>query len=69
MLTKTPRNGKNGKGRNNGKKQPEIAVLPKINNTTDTRDILAHGSQGVTSAKLPNVVAEDTWDLYKVLLR
>jgi hypothetical protein len=32
-------------------------------------DILAHGSQGVTSAKLPNVVAEDTWDLFKVLLR
>jgi hypothetical protein len=32
-------------------------------------DILTHGSQGVTSAKLPNVVAEDTWDLYKVLLR
>jgi len=32
-------------------------------------DILAHGSQGVTSAKLPNVVAEDTWDLFKVMLR
>jgi hypothetical protein len=32
-------------------------------------DVLAHGSQGVTSAKLPNVVAEDTWDLFKVLLR
>jgi hypothetical protein len=32
-------------------------------------DILAHGSQGVSSAKLPNVVAEDTWDLFKVLLR
>src|SRR5215831_540937 len=32
-------------------------------------DILTHGSQGVTAAKLPNVVAEDTWDLYKVLLR
>jgi len=32
-------------------------------------DILTHGSQGVTSAKLPNVLAEDTWDLYKVLLR
>ncbi len=32
-------------------------------------DILAHGSQGVTAAKLPNVVAEDTWDLFKVLLR
>jgi hypothetical protein len=32
-------------------------------------DVLAHGSQGVTAAKLPNVVAEDTWDLFKVLLR
>jgi hypothetical protein len=32
-------------------------------------DVLAHGSQGVTSARLPNVVAEDTWDLFKVLLR
>ena len=32
-------------------------------------DMLAHGSQGVTSARLPNVVAEDTWDLFKVLLR
>ena len=26
-------------------------------------------SQGVTAAKLPNVLAEDTWDLFKVLLR
>jgi hypothetical protein len=32
-------------------------------------DVMAHGSQGVTAAKLPNVVAEDTWDLFKVLLR
>jgi hypothetical protein len=32
-------------------------------------DVLAHGSQGVTSAKLPNVLAEDTWDLFTVLLR
>lgn len=31
-------------------------------------DVLTHGSYGVTSAKLPNVVAEDTWDLMKVLL-
>ena len=31
-------------------------------------DVLAHGSQGVTAARLPNVVAEDTWDLFKVLL-
>jgi hypothetical protein len=32
-------------------------------------DVLAHGSHGVTAAKLPNVVAEDTWDLFKVLLQ
>ena len=32
-------------------------------------DILTHSSQGVTSSKLPNVLAEDTWDLFKVLLR
>jgi hypothetical protein len=32
-------------------------------------DVLTHGSQGVTAAKLPNVVAQDTWDLFKVLLR
>jgi hypothetical protein len=32
-------------------------------------DVFTHGSQGVTAAKLPNVVAEDTWDLFKVLLR
>src|SRR6185295_1884185 len=32
-------------------------------------DVITHGSQGVTAAKLPNVVAEDTWDLFKVLLR
>jgi predicted nucleic acid-binding Zn-ribbon protein len=32
-------------------------------------DVMTHGSQGVTAAKLPNVVAEDTWDLFKILLR
>jgi DNA repair exonuclease SbcCD ATPase subunit len=32
-------------------------------------DVLAHGSQGVTAAKLPNVLVEDTWELFKVLLR
>lgn len=32
-------------------------------------DVLAHGSQGVVSARLPNVLAEDTWDLFSVLLR
>jgi len=32
-------------------------------------DVIAHGSQGVAASKLPNVLAEDTWDLFKVLLR
>jgi hypothetical protein len=32
-------------------------------------DVLMHGAQGVSSARLPNVLAEDTWDLLKVLLR
>jgi hypothetical protein len=32
-------------------------------------DVIAHGSQGMTAARLPNVLAEDTWDLFKVLLR
>jgi hypothetical protein len=32
-------------------------------------DVMAHSAQGVTSAKLPNVLAEDTWELFKVLLR
>jgi hypothetical protein len=32
-------------------------------------DVLTHGSHGVTAAKLPNVVAEDTWDLFRVLLQ
>jgi predicted nucleic acid-binding Zn-ribbon protein len=32
-------------------------------------DVITHGSQGVTAARLPNVVAEDTWDLFSVLLR
>jgi uncharacterized protein len=51
MLKKTPGNG-NGKsgGRNgnkskNGKKPPAVSELPKINNLTDTRDILAHAAK------------------------
>jgi hypothetical protein len=32
-------------------------------------DVMAHGSRGATAARLPNVIAEDTWDLFKVLLR
>ncbi len=32
-------------------------------------DVITHGSQGVSAARLPNVMAEDSWDLLKVLLR
>jgi hypothetical protein len=32
-------------------------------------DVLAHGSFGVSAARLPNVLAEDTWDLFKILLQ
>jgi hypothetical protein len=32
-------------------------------------DVITHGSQGVAASRLPNVLAEDTWELFKVLLR
>ncbi len=32
-------------------------------------DVLVHGAQGVNATRLPNVLAEDTWDLFSVLLR
>lgn len=32
-------------------------------------DVLAGAAQGASALKLPNVLAEDTWDLYRVLLR
>jgi hypothetical protein len=32
-------------------------------------DVLAHGSFGATASRLPNVLAEDTWELSRVLLR
>jgi uncharacterized protein len=49
MLKRMPRNGKNGNnGKGHGKKNgknPGIAELPKIDNRTDTRDILAHAAK------------------------
>jgi len=45
MLKKTPPNGRNGKNAGNGKKRPLVTELPKINNLTDTRDILAHAAK------------------------
>jgi hypothetical protein len=32
-------------------------------------DVLANEPAGATSARMPNVLAEDTWDLYRILLR
>jgi hypothetical protein len=32
-------------------------------------DVLANSAAGASAAKLPNVLAEDTWDLFRVLLR
>ena len=47
MLTKTPRNGKNGKGIS------RVTELPKISTSTDTREILAHAAKvkGKTTTK------------------
>ena len=32
-------------------------------------DVLANEPMGVRSARMPNVLAEDTWDLFRILLR
>ncbi|MBX3695535.1 MAG: hypothetical protein KF790_10230 [Steroidobacteraceae bacterium] len=32
-------------------------------------DVLERGGQGASAARLPNVLAEDTWDLFRVVLR
>jgi uncharacterized protein len=47
MLKKTPRQGKTrSNGTKNGKNPPpRVSELPKINNLTDTRDILAHATK------------------------
>jgi predicted TIM-barrel fold metal-dependent hydrolase len=42
MLKRTPRNEKQ---ENSRAKAPRVTELPKINNTTDTRDILAHAAK------------------------
>ena len=45
----------------------EVVPIPESCGVSEG-DILAHGSQGMTASRLPNVLAEDTWDLFKVLL-
>lgn len=32
-------------------------------------DVLDRGAQGANAARLPNVLAEDTWDLFRIVLR
>ena len=32
-------------------------------------DVLERGAQGASASRLPNVLAEDTWDLFRVVLR
>jgi hypothetical protein len=32
-------------------------------------DILDSGATGTTAARMPNVLGEDTWDLFRILLR
>lgn len=32
-------------------------------------DVLERGGQGANAARLPNVLAEDTWDLFRIVLR
>jgi len=32
-------------------------------------DVLEMGALGAAAAGLPNVLAEDTWDLFRILLR
>jgi hypothetical protein len=32
-------------------------------------DVLANDPVGASSARMPNVLAEDTWDLFRILLR
>lgn len=46
----------------------ETVPIPESVNVSEG-DALAHGAFGVTAAKLPNVLAENTWDLASVLLR
>ncbi len=32
-------------------------------------DVLAGETLGASAARMPNVLAEDTWDLFRILLR
>ena len=47
---------------------------PDTTPTTDSialseGDVLVSGAVGGDAARLPNVLAEDTWDLFRILLR
>jgi hypothetical protein len=55
----------------------KIARFRNANDTVPTSDsiafaegdALANAASAASAAKLPNVLAEDTWDLFRVLLR
>ena len=57
-----------------------LKQVARYRNVTDTSptadsvafsegDVLGHESLGASAARMPNVLAEDIWDLYRVLLR
>lgn len=60
-----------------GERLRKIARFRNANDTVPTSDsiafaegdVLANTAAGASAAKLPNVLAEDTWDLFRVLLR
>ena len=48
----------------------ETDTSPTPNSLAFTEgDVLLAGTQGADAARLPNVLAEDTWDLFRILLR
>ena len=57
-----------------------LKQIARYRNATDTSptpesiafsegDVLAGETLGASAARMPNVLAEDTWDLFRVLLR
>jgi hypothetical protein len=60
-----------------GDRLRKIARYRSVHDTVPTSDsvafaegdVLANTAAGGSAAKLPNVLAEDTWDLFRVLLR
>ena len=42
---------------------------PANNSASAIQSVLDRGAQGANAARLPNVLAEDTWDLFRTVLR